>query len=201
MLIGTGIEQMRKSTIDFKFDEKKATQAAGWLLEKSCGKMNHMKLLKLLYLVDRAALGRWSRPITGDQPYSLPYGPVLSKTYEMIKGRCLDADYWRFHISETQDFTVEIRESCGDDALTQAECDLIDDVFEEFGSKDQYELVEYCHDECSEWNDPGETSKVISFESILEALGKDQEEIEEKRKDIAASNWLDAILDEAISSR
>ena len=162
--------------------------------------MNHMKLLKLLYLVDREALSRWSRPITGDQPYSMVRGPVLSKTYEMIKGRRFEAVFWSLHISETQDYSVELKKPCGDGALSQAECDLIDGVYARFGGMSEWDLVKYCHDECPEWQDPGETSAIIPFESILQKLGKSPEEIAEKEKDCRESDWLDAILKEAASS-
>ena len=36
------------------------------MLKSRAGRMSYMKLIKLLYLADREALGRWGRSITGD---------------------------------------------------------------------------------------------------------------------------------------
>ena len=43
------------------------------------GKMSYMKLLKLLYLVDREALLRWGRPVSTDRYVSMDieYGDIL----------------------------------------------------------------------------------------------------------------------------
>src|ERR1022692_1541243 len=41
--------------------------------------MNYMLLIKLLYLLDRRALSLWGRPVTGDDYFSMKYGPVLSE--------------------------------------------------------------------------------------------------------------------------
>ena len=57
------------------YREDKATQAAARLLRLAGGKLNHMKLMKLLYLADRRALIQWGRPITFDWYVSMPHGP------------------------------------------------------------------------------------------------------------------------------
>jgi hypothetical protein len=43
-----------------------------------------MKLIKSLYLADRTALIRLFRPVTFDSYCSLPYGPNLSRTLNLI---------------------------------------------------------------------------------------------------------------------
>ncbi len=54
-----------------RFNERKATQAAAYLLQMRGGTMSYMKLIKLLYLADRAALVRFGRPITTDRYVSM----------------------------------------------------------------------------------------------------------------------------------
>jgi uncharacterized phage-associated protein len=61
-----------------RFNERKATQAAAYLLKRRGGKMSYMKLIKLLYFADRVALSRFGRPITTDRYVSMDRGPVLS---------------------------------------------------------------------------------------------------------------------------
>ena len=41
----------------------------------------------MLYIADRIALDRLEMTITGDCYVSMKYGPVLSKVYDLIKGK------------------------------------------------------------------------------------------------------------------
>src|SRR2546427_10682021 len=85
-----------------RYREDKTTQAAARLIQRAGGKMNHMKLIKLLYLAERRALIEWGRPITFDWYFSLPHGPVLSFTLNKINepvDPTLDS-YWHQYISE-----------------------------------------------------------------------------------------------------
>ena len=83
------------------FREDKATQAACILIEKEGGRINYMKLLKLMYMADRKALLERGRPITFDEYYSLDRGPILSRTKDLIvEGAFPGQDsFWQHHIS------------------------------------------------------------------------------------------------------
>src|SRR2546425_12624302 len=70
--------------IKFKFNERKAVQAAARLIAQSGGEMNYLALMKLLYLIDREALIRFGRPITGDKVVAMKHGPVLSRIYDLV---------------------------------------------------------------------------------------------------------------------
>ncbi len=61
------------------FSPQKATQAAVYLVGRANGEIKYLKLIKLLYLAERTTLLRFILSITGDQFYSLKFGPVLSK--------------------------------------------------------------------------------------------------------------------------
>jgi uncharacterized phage-associated protein len=184
--------------ISFKFDELKATQAAGRFLRKSSGKMNHLKLLKILYLMDRESLHRWGRSITGDHPYSLPYGPVLSQIYDLMKHHPLanPYSYWAEHITEIEEnFLIHLKRPVDEDDLSSAEIELVDRVYEQFGAMGEFDLVKYCHDHCPEWEDPGDTSVIIPFERILREVGKSEEEIGELSREVEEMRMLDDALD------
>ena len=99
--------------IRFKFSEIKATQAAAFLLKANGGKMNYMKLIKLLYLADREALSRWERPITGDSYVSMDNGPVLSKVLDKInsgKNPAGEKSYWHDYISSPENYNIKLLE-------------------------------------------------------------------------------------------
>jgi uncharacterized phage-associated protein len=86
------------------YREEKATQAAARLLQLVGGKLNHMKLIKLLYVADRRALLRFGRPITFDWYVSMPHGPVLSFTLDKINDSAPPdgTSYWHRVISDVE---------------------------------------------------------------------------------------------------
>jgi len=45
--------------MNLPFDETKATQVASRILKMRGGRMHYLKLIKLLYIIDREALQRW----------------------------------------------------------------------------------------------------------------------------------------------
>jgi hypothetical protein len=66
---------MRMNPMVLRFNERRATEAAARFLKLRGGKMSYLKLIKLLYLLDREALLRWGRPVTTDRntPTAPPY--------------------------------------------------------------------------------------------------------------------------------
>jgi len=51
--------------MNFRFHIGKATEAACLFLDRGGGRMNIMKLVKLLYLLDRLSLDRRGIPVVG----------------------------------------------------------------------------------------------------------------------------------------
>lgn len=58
--------------IKFVFDDRKAAQAAAYLLKLNGGKMDYRRLITLLYLADREMLLKHGRTITGDEFVNVP---------------------------------------------------------------------------------------------------------------------------------
>jgi hypothetical protein len=116
------------------FNEVKATQAAGKFLELAGGRLNYMVLIKLLYLLDRAAMFKWARPVTFDEYYSMKNGPVLSEVHELITEERPPHEngFWSEHISAPSDYSVSLMSAPGDDSLSEAEEELIQGVFDEY---------------------------------------------------------------------
>jgi len=59
------------------------------------------------------------------------------------------------------------------DLKEMSECDMevMDAVWNEFGHLDQWEIRDYTHTHCAEWEDPGGSSLPITYEVILQAVG------------------------------
>lgn len=179
-----------------RYREDKATQAAARLVESEGGKINHMKLIKLLYLADRAALLQWGRPITFDWYYSLPHGPVPSFTLDIINSPSdpENPSYWHLYISEREDNEVSLVQKAPNDQLSPAEEDLLDQLYSKFGDKDEWQLREYSH-QLPEWNDPHGSCLPIEISDILSAEGFSEEDIREIVDALEAESFANSLAD------
>src|SRR5229473_2225152 len=94
-----------------RFNQTKAAQAAAVFLRLRGNKMSYLKLIKLLYLLDRTALDRWERPVTGDRYVSMKLGPVLSNVRDLIvwEQPGSETDLWHQLIRNTGSFEVELK--------------------------------------------------------------------------------------------
>lgn len=166
-----------------KYREDKATQAAALFLKLRGGKMSHLKLMKLLYLTEREALLRWGRPITYDFCVSMDHGPVLSKTYNIVSGDTQTNGLWESSISAPRNHEVELCNDPGNDKLSDAEEQLIREVFAQHGSKSRWELRDFTHT-LEEWEDPEGSSNRIDYKEILRAGKKTDSEVQSILSDI-----------------
>ena len=176
------------------FNEVKATQSASRLLELRGGRMSYMKLIKLLYLVDRKSLISHGRTITTDRHVSMPKGPVVSQILDLTTAEDPPSGptFWRQHISPPENFEVRLLRNPGDDELSRAEEAIIEDVFNEHGAKSRWALVEFTHN-LPEWQDPNGGSIPIAYRDILKAAGKTEAEIvavEDEVESLAAAMAL-----------
>lgn len=178
-----------------RFNERKALQAAAFVLRLAGGRLNYMKLLKLLYLADRAALIERGLPITTDRPVSMRYGPVLSNTYSLIRDQAMPgvaAEFARY-IAQDQPYEVNLQDDPGDDELSAYEKAMLERIWREHGSKTQWDLVRYTH-RLPEWTDPEDSSLEISAEDILRAAGLSEEEIGERLSLLREIRLADSLL-------
>ena len=178
-----------------RFKEAKATQAAARLLELRGSPMSYMKLIKLLYIVDREALLRWGRPVTGDRYVSMDHGPVLSQTLNLIteEPRPDEHTVWAHHISQPENFEVRLERPPGADELSEAEVQLIDEIFGCYGRMKRWDLVAFVH-QFPEWQDPDGSAIPIQYRDILRAGGKTDGQIEAVLKELSELALADAFL-------
>lgn len=175
----------------FPFRPKKAIQAIGVLLRREPSRrMNYMRLLKLLYIADRECLKQSGRPITGDAVVAMKRGPVLSRTYGVIKGEDILAPEWSAFVRRDR-YEVELVGDPGVAELSRFEIGILQRVAETYADRDEWDMVEITHG-FDEWkkNDPGDASKPIPLEDIVEAVGRaaDLDSIKQDAKDEAASD-------------
>jgi uncharacterized phage-associated protein len=166
----------------FPFNERKAAQAAAYLIKKRGGQVNYMKLIKMLYLADRMALLERGAPITGDRMMAMLKGPVLSAILDLITWgtRRGQQSVWSEYVSPPAAYDVTL---AGEfkiedfDELSAKECRILDAIDARYGRVDKWALVDLTH-ELPEWRDPRGSSYPIDPADILRAEGRPEEEIQ-----------------------
>lgn len=178
-----------------RFNERKATEAAARFLKLRGNRMSYLKLIKLLYLLDREALLRWGRPVTTDRYVSMDNGPVVSRIYELIKEEpAPDEDsFWRRHIVPAENWEVALQAEPEIQELSPAEIALIDEIFGIYGAKGRWELVRMSHG-LPEWQDPNGSAIPIQYRDILRAGNKTEAEIAAIEAELEAVAVAEAML-------
>ncbi len=176
----------------FQFDIHKAIQVAAFMIRQgNADRMNVMKLLKLLYIADRESLREVGFPVTGDEPWAMKHGPVLTRIYDLCK---TNADDWPVELDEDEDlwcshFKRDGHDLClvqdvRDDELSPHDEAILRRVFEQYGSLNEFQLSKLTH-EFNEWinNDPGVSSMQIPLADVLKSVSRGHQirEIEARR--------------------
>lgn len=161
------------------FDERRTAQMAAYFLSKAGGSLSHLKLMKLLYLADRESFARFEHPISHDHIVAMPHGPVLSTTLNLTNAAIESAPFgWEHWIGDRAGHVVSLRRGVDRDALedlSDADVEVVDHVWGQFGHLSKWQLRDYTHEHCPEWTDPNGSSIPITWESIFMALGKPYE--------------------------
>lgn len=176
------------------FNEAKAAEAIAFLLEKSGRTMEILKLMKLIYLVERRSYEQFGEPIIGDTPYSFEHGPVLSRVYDLAKqGSKATSKHWSSYMAQSQDYYVNLKaavEVKPDDLLNLSDSDIeiLESIWAEFGHKTGNELRAYTHT-LPEYEEqaPGKRS-LINQVKLLKALGFNEKQAQKSIGNLLAHN-------------
>src|SRR5438876_7836599 len=134
------------TSVNFLFDVTKVTEVACQFLKREGGSINIMKLVKLVYLLDRLSVARRGIPVVGGAYFSMPSGPITSEFLDLINSGCLWGAkdcHWNEFISDRENHEVKMVKEAPRDHLSDSEIDLIEALYQEHGSKNQWELREW----------------------------------------------------------
>ncbi len=156
-----------------KFNEAKTAEAAAFFIKNAGGKMSYMGLLKFLYVADRLSLTRRGRTITGDTYHAMQFGPVLSRTKDLILDRAYPKSegFWTNTFERDGQYDLKLRNDPGGDHLSPAEGKIIDEVFNQFHrfAKDQFGFAKYLHKHFAEIEEvEPHGRKPLPIEKVLE---------------------------------
>ena len=163
---------------------EKLIQVTGYILKKyKETKLNYTKLIKLMYLADRESIRETNVAITGDAYYSLNNGPILSGVYDLIKGRYTDSasqNLWnaRF-IKDGYNLMLAI-DRIPDSKLSECEKEILDKIDAEYHDANWQTMIQIVHNPhvCPERQNPNGSRLPIEKKTILESLGRTEEEID-----------------------
>jgi uncharacterized phage-associated protein len=158
------------------YNVRKAAQVVAFLVREQGDPADRIKTVKLIYLADRRFLELYDLPILNDDFCSMEHGPVDSMTYNLIKGSGAPKarKTWESYVRTRQN-AMKLAYAFSDedfDELSPAETTVLKEVVSKFKHLKPFQLVKYVHDNCSEWENVGKTSKYLSYERVFNALGK-----------------------------
>lgn len=189
------------------YNARKAAETIAYFIIKSGSyQMNVLKAIKLVYLADRESLKQYGYPIQNEDRVSMPFGPVNSVTLnymnndsQLMKSMGYDGG-WSDILTDrtkTHHLILQNRNLSVDDfdELSQADMDILDQIWKTFGHMDQFKLSDWTHnpENVPEWQDPQGSSIPISLLSILTAIGV--ENPEEQVEYIKESEEIDKFFD------
>lgn len=179
-------------------NEVKISQVAGYILFKEDKQiMSILKLMKLLYFVDRLSLEKYGEPVSFDNIVAMPHGMVLSQTYNLSSGSSPSiVGGWDEWISDKENHNISLNKDIKKidefDELSLADIELVDEVYSKYGQYSGFDLANMHHNNnvCPEWSNPHGSSFEVSYENILIAMDKGKDEIKASLKRIEESKSL-----------
>jgi uncharacterized phage-associated protein len=154
------------------FDEHRAAQAASILLERAGGSMDYLKLVKLLYLADRAALIETEMTITLDHYASMKHGPTPCQVLELIlQEHPAEDSIWHRYVKR-QYFDALLCGRAESNQMSKSNVDMLNDIYETYGKLRHSQVVSLTQ-ALPEWQDPGDVDASIPIDptAILRFAG------------------------------
>lgn len=151
---------------------------------KDRGQINVLKLAKLIYLADRRFMEKYDSTMLNDRLVSMPHGPVNSMTLNHINGMIEDENWEKFIAARERHMLAvsNPKLSTNDlDELSAAELAVLEETWAQFGHYKPFQIRDYTHHHCPEWEDPHGSSNPIPYARLFKFLGKQEtaEELED----------------------
>jgi uncharacterized phage-associated protein len=167
------------------YNSRKAAQIAAFFAMREGGNIPVLKVVKLIYLAERAFLDAYDASMLNDQLVSMEHGPVNSITLNRINGAGDDGSEWAEFVTDRAFHRISIANKIMTeealDELSRAELKVLAATWDRFGHMDQWEIRDYTHDKCPEWEDPNFSSQPIPYSRVFKYLGKENPEELDRR--------------------
>ena len=183
-----------------QFSEKKAAQVAAFFLHRAGGRMEILKLMKLMYLAERASYQKFGERMLGDKLVSMDNGPALSITLNhMNRFQPSEPDGWESWVSDRNNYVLALAKPVRDPKedllqLSDAELEILESVWKEYGKYGSFQLADLTHEICPEWEDPHGSSLPITQSRLLRSVGFDAQTAKALEERISENRHLDAVF-------
>jgi AraC-like DNA-binding protein len=78
--------------------------------------------------------------------------------------------------------------------VSESEIQLIAEIYKEHGQKDQWQIRDWCHQNCGEWTPLQAGREKIQVEDIAVNVGKSEAEVKRISEEATESNLLSAVF-------
>ncbi len=141
------------------YNDKKVLQIISYLLSLNDNKMEKLKLMKELYLIDRMAIDEKHQSISEDTYFSLKHGPVLSNTLNIINEIPEDND-WAEYLKIEEPYNIVSIKPFDEGRLSKNDMKYIKTISDKYKNYSSSQLRNYTHT-LPEWNHMVPTEKYI----------------------------------------
>jgi uncharacterized phage-associated protein len=168
--------------MDTRFNLKQTLQAAAHLvkLQPNC-QLNYTRALKLLYIAERELLAETASLLTADRPCAMENGPVLSRTYNLIKGRGpTDQQTTWNHYLQTDGYDLVLKDDPGHGELSRGIRGKLEEVTRRYEHLTGPQLNDVTHafPEWQHYIPESNSSFPFDWEEVMAHQGKTAEEIQ-----------------------
>lgn len=185
-----------------KYSEKKAAQVAAYFIFRSGGRLDILKLMKLMYLAERSSYSQFGEPMIGDNLYSMEHGPVLSSTLDHVNNMIeSEPGGWESWVCDRENHFVGLKGPKDPTPslihLSDSDLRILSEIWDKFGGMSGSQLRNYTHDNCGEWEDPGQSSAKIPYFRLLKHVGFSTEVAMELNQRITSQRNIDFLFDQS----
>ena len=169
----------------FPFDRLKAAESASEFIRLAGGKISVLKLVKLMYLLDRESLKERNIPVVGGEYFSMPHGPVTSEVLNSINHeRGEGGGHWSELISKRSVWReVRAIHQSSNENLSPYELSMIQRLHDQHKSRNKYQLRDWCHVNCKEYEEIFSGRLPIKIEVLASQIDRTAGEIESSAKE------------------
>lgn len=138
---------------------EKNIQIINYFARKENGKIDYLKLMKLVYFSDKYMLFRYGRTLSNNRYMAFQNGPAPSEIKDIAKGIVYDEiderifpaskkysqKYLKQASSSPKEYNIESIKEVDEDLFSRAETEAMDAVYEKFGDKRNFTLCKITH--------------------------------------------------------
>ncbi len=152
---------------------RKVAAATAVICDENGGSAEMFFILKAVYLADRQMLIDFGAPITGDRYSSMPQGPILCTTYDLIRGKLTSDKKLQAEWDEAflrVENSVRPKARVNTDCLAPKEEEILREKIRLVMKLDREGVAvgDWMHENCPEWEPvPKGSSKPLPLERIL----------------------------------